>query len=519
MNKHSYVVGLMTIVALTGCGKSLKITPQGQAVVTQTKVEFSKRRAREAAEKKAADLVAKHESIVSLQDTSGKLTILSDLDVTQVNGQLPYVDQADPFQDIGYPSLSVKNLGGNGVAPSSDGFIIQSNLVFRAIVQLPPEANKNAITAVNAITLKLRGVTLNTDGNVSSASLADQVLCFFESKKCIGKLDTDAKTNLNQTYLSDINASFSQISDFEAIHTINQDDVNESKVFSYTGAAKSGPAELDLDLKALLGLSNTSDAISWLYKNSVEFDTQSNFRKFRFSLGNNIYAAEGELVVDVTTDKTQLSKVADVSVVTPKDNSDATRLIVALSANATEVKDVIESADEGELALDSTGTTLTSGSIDKLTSFAKGLTAQSTAIKELIIIARYDLSNTTGEDKAAALALGKAISDELIALKVPKTFKITLGSHQAVQSSCAPTLECSADRGVEFRVNLKNNITTSDKDPIKVALKASLGGIFKDDSSAIRAQAQAALAPSSAAAVTSSSSAASTADADSADCN
>ncbi len=464
MKTQSYVLGLMTVLALSGCGHSMQMTQQGQALATQVKSDYLKLQTKQDLARLRADRAKKHQVELPLKDLSGKLTPVSDTDLKDMQGNLPYVDQDSPSQDIGNPSFVVKE--------SRDGFVSGSNLIFRAVTnQLPAEANKNAITEVKSIVLKLRGVTLSADESITSASLANQMLCFFEKKTCIGTVEKDPSSNVNVTYSTTENAAFAAINKFATSNSVSPDSVDEWKIFSYQGAsantaATSAPlAELDLDLKSLLNLSS-KDAIEWLYDNSVAYDTDGNTRKFRFVMGNNVYVKEGELEIELETDSKLLPASYVPTTVAPATQGDDSRVLSLASQAFTDVNDVIERVGEGVIKLDDTGKALDDASNAKVKDLADLLVQNEKSIQQVTVFV-----------PAGSNLLASLVTAVLTTQTKDVGMKIEGANFPAKTPNCTGS-DCIALPALEFRIDLKPKASTDDKNSIKTSLKGALDGIF-----------------------------------------
>lgn len=357
--KSNFFLGFMTFAALAGCNKTLELTPKGQEVVTQTKINQQKKMAREGALREAADFKRRGVSRVDVNRTDGTLDLLSDLDVSEVSGGLLFSDPTPyAFRDISRPSFAIQNSVNGSSSNASLGFVKQSNLVFRSIVKMPPRLTPNAVKSIDGITLTLTGVRVSAVSGTSSVTLANQILCMFQHKECSGIFPTDSSSSFNTAAgYTALNANFSSLakeSDFILTHTIRediQDSANlDSTLFSYVSA--DGTGTLTLDLMQIFGISTQAEALQWLDRYSVNYDQKGYFRKFRFILGNSIYADSGKLTVQMTVDPSQVPADYASARAVPAISNDALRVIANTDWQGTkDVKDLVYKIDFGSLGV------------------------------------------------------------------------------------------------------------------------------------------------------------------------
>ena len=224
--------------------------------------------------------------LTSLAD--GTLGPLSDYDL-----------KVDPvLSEVGLPFLEKEGFE-KSFSTFSHPEQVQKNLVFRALLQIPPQAS---IRSVKTLKLKLKGVKVSA--TQPDSIFEGQSLCLLDSKICLGskpELAKEGESGGNPKFWMDatvypeglpLKTEFKEISAGEA----------GSKVYS------TASGEWEFDLMELLHLSGKS-AIGFLVKQSNDYSApEAGFRKFRFSIGNRISAEGGELLVEYDLDQNSIPK-------------------------------------------------------------------------------------------------------------------------------------------------------------------------------------------------------------------
>ncbi len=308
------ILGLVSFVMISACGKNMQLTVQPQA---------AKANAAKAAKAAQNTLNKTNQSAGSAALNDGKLTALSEFDLKNVKDGYPFTDAGDnSVRTLGSPSHFLNKDG------TQQGIIKNSNLVFRAIKQVPP---LEAIDEVETLELRFKGVRLNLNTDQSEVSLAKQVICVLDTKQCAGDPASDTaeeKANLNMNFwksqgvVSTPEKPFEDISGFKVEYSLP----DGSKTFVYSpnsanatqanGAianakvaapVTTGNEELVINLKEVFGLKDKEAVKQWVMNNSTAY-ADGSYRKFQFVIGNNFYAQEGELRITFMTDAKKMPK-------------------------------------------------------------------------------------------------------------------------------------------------------------------------------------------------------------------
>jgi outer membrane protein OmpA-like peptidoglycan-associated protein len=291
---RSHIVTLMTLLALTACGKNMHVGIGGAAKGTDNgkpgTIDASKQSndAKNDGSKTdlKADLVSKDPvAKKAAQDAlySGQLHPYSKFDLSELVSKRPYLnaaDEANAVRVIGEPSAMDKDSG--------LGFVKDSNLVFRAIVPVP---KKEDIKSILNFELELKGLRLfdRNGSELKSTDLSEQVLCIADSKICSGSVpsaDAD-KQNMNPEFWDASTFANDEFSKIVLDQVLN---------YGKNGAVFESSKPIVLDMKKLFGLEKLSpgELIDWIYANSTEY-AEPGYRKFRFVMGNNLFLEAGTL--------------------------------------------------------------------------------------------------------------------------------------------------------------------------------------------------------------------------------
>ena len=220
----------------------------------------------------------------------GRLTAFSDFDDSDPaldRHAYPFLSDSDQVpSSFGKPGKSMQGADGKAIAYQESG-----NFAFRAIDQIPPAAS---IQSVKSIQLRLEGVRIFVPDSEGDP-LKNQILCLIETRTCLGRKPDGADAGINPDFFTDAK-------------TFDEAFRNSAAIFTESTGIKGGKllSPKDgvwmLDLKALFKLDD-STAKDFLLKNSTEFSSaDAGFRKFRFILGNRIFAAGGSLQLEFALD-------------------------------------------------------------------------------------------------------------------------------------------------------------------------------------------------------------------------
>lgn len=282
---RSRILTLMALIALTSaCGKNLSVV-MGNADGTATEkpastIDTTKDGINGGVK---VDLVGKKAGTTAANDVARTNVLVIDaVEEASLDGKLhPYskFDLADPTAKrlfanegpyatrvIGMPAVTDKD---NGI-----GFVKASNVVFRAILQVPAKKDIRNIKKFELVLAGLRLFDAKGSG-LAKKALTDQILCIAETDECSGK---GKKTEV-----------------FSSVELKAMIDYKEQ------GAVFENNSEVTLDMIKLFGLEKLSQAelADWIYANSTEYAT-TGYRKFRFVMGNNVFVEAGELILELS---------------------------------------------------------------------------------------------------------------------------------------------------------------------------------------------------------------------------
>ena len=496
-----YLLGLMSIVMLTACGKSMQLTTKAHNIVAQDKTLANK-------------------LALTGPNIDGQLLPLSQFDSAKLKTNLPFLDASDQInmvRTVGSPAFQI-----DGETTDGAGFVQSSNVVFRAIMQVPPKAE--SIASVDQFKLVLHGVRLYVaSGQKLEDVIANQLLCMLDFKTCAGgKIDLSDK-NINKAYLADANqinqASLALASQFTLVSTLSDGSavyeatpaaaapaiavVTPPTSSSGTGTGASAPkipttdpgttslpttttpmvaasttvnalvaGDLEIDLQSVFGL-KAEEVDQWVIAHSTVFDSTGNYRKFQFVMGNNMYFSSGKLDYEftVSTDKSKVPANWNSAIGTPL-NSDSDLRMSGPSPSLI----AKEKIDATALAFtDDKSAILNSASLEKLKAFSVVLIANQDSIGKIRVTSVMDLgdgkpaSKQLGINRATAVA--KALTDNGV-----KAAQILASKSEVVKTSaCAPLAVCLKDRMIDIKVSKAPGLA-SDK---SISLSKTLSDALK----------------------------------------
>ena len=454
--RNSNLLGIMSIVMLSACGKGMELIKANPDVVAQ---------------KNAIEQSKKMQALIADQ-TDGKLYPLSAFDMRNLANHLPFLNVDDKGVET---AEAVVQIGG---ATNAEGYVKNSNVVFRAIERVAPAAN---VTEVSAFNLVLKGVKIySADGKVD-ATLSKQVLCLVDKTVCAGAAPSSSDANANQAFWKNVATNAYPLADAAAFG--NALPIETGSVYTYIGVqapATSTPAtattasatteasdavadatttvvtkdgvDLIIDLKKAFAL-NDKDVPAWMIDHSTAFDKKGVYRKFQFSLGNNLYVREGQLVYTSKTDQNEpadyRSAMVDLANGAPDVSVFLSKAPVTVSVKAVPNKDATVTVQalfgESVFAYDEQQD-LTDDAQAKLQSISDFLAADKDSFGSMQVGVRMD----KGTEAGASLVIAKQRADKVF--EVLKSQKIVLvptlkSSIVIKKSKCVATVkECANDR-------------------------------------------------------------------------
>ncbi len=283
MSKKEIIV-LLSVFSLVACGKS-----QVEAV------------SGESGKQSGAGILSVMENpgMESATLTDGTLGPLSDYDLKDdaliKESGLPFLDKGGVEKS--FSTFKHRKNGTAKVRSEKQGEIsysLHSNLVFRAIRQLPPRA---AILDVTAFKLRLSGVVVHAKKDQKPEE--GQVLCLLDGKVCAGsrpesnQASKEGESGTNPKFWSD---AMVYPGDFLKSSWLSEISSSED------GVVYSAREELEIDLMEVFHLARGTSAVDFLFKHSEAYSMEeSGFRKFRFALGDRVLADGGELILEFET--------------------------------------------------------------------------------------------------------------------------------------------------------------------------------------------------------------------------
>jgi hypothetical protein len=284
MMSRKEIIVLMSVFSLVACGKS-----QVEAV------------SGESGKPSGAGILSVMESpgMESATLTDGTLGPLSDYDLKDdaliKESGLPFLDKGGVEKS--FSTFKHRKNGTAKVRSEKQGEIsysVHSNLVFRAIRQLPP---RTAILDVTAFKLRLSRVVVHAKKDQKPEE--GQVLCLLDGRVCAGsrpesnQASKEGESGTNPKFWSD---AMVYPGDFFKSSRLSEISSSED------GVVYSAGKELEIDLMEVFHLARGASAVDFLFKHSEAYSLEeSGFRKFRFALGDRVLADGGELILEFET--------------------------------------------------------------------------------------------------------------------------------------------------------------------------------------------------------------------------
>jgi hypothetical protein len=477
--RNNYILGLMSVMMFaTACGKSMSVTAKSNDLAKK-----------EMAAGKAAT------------DSDGKLLPLSVYDLKQANKIFAFNDAANNTarSTIGSPTFSTGT-------SSHDGYVTNSNLVFRAIKLVPTTAS--TIQSVSSFKLVLRGVTVYAAADQVETVIGKQILCILDTKNCAGGKQDASDTNLNANFWKVaaptlVASTFLNANDFQSLLPVGTDVVYSYQGSSALPAPSAAPSvsptssatvipELTIDLQKLFNIAD-ADMPAWIFKNSTVFDSTGNYRKFQFELGNNIYAREGQLELVINNASTTNLIENATAMVNPvngvKDLNQASDMNDGVKVKIDSSKGIqktILTIDEANLGFTDAVTAIPSDeAVKKLNDFSTMIVGMKDSVASIAITDQMDMGADVKANTATAKARASAVVAALIKDGVSSTV-IGAGSTRVVvaaKSKCSGGGVCTQDRMVGIHVTLKAGLTPAQSQALTAQIANSKTTIFSASSS------------------------------------
>ncbi|NDG85630.1 MAG: hypothetical protein EBX52_11435 [Proteobacteria bacterium] len=296
MMKSNWIGLVCAVIALTACGKSLRVTQKpaglngaGQGggnnritspIATQTLGAISQADAKEISDKKLA-----------LPFTSGE-------------------DKVD-FRTIGSPT---------GKSSKDAAFVKSNNVVFRSIINVPKAEQVEEVKSLS-LTLENWSLVESKEGAAPESTILCLVGGETIKKSCFGKvkLETALETKDSEPVAGEASgadpASSGGANPIEIkAAKANAEFFNDLKIAAGVDTKMEESGEIaatkekimvakkvEIDLLKVFGI-KPADALKWITDNSVDFDGKGH-RKVRFVMGDQLYASGGSLVLNVTMKK------------------------------------------------------------------------------------------------------------------------------------------------------------------------------------------------------------------------
>ncbi len=226
-----------------------------------------------------------------LANTDGQLTQISVKDYSEMQTALLFDNGTgtDAIRSVGVPACK-----------DPVGYVKKSNLMFRAVMYFPKAEEISEITNAQLILHKV--VRHSENGGRDSTSLKDQVLCLYGNngkQYCSGEIEYN---KVNSKVLNANNEIRSRaFADAQVSKNIPNNAFQNLSTTEMDAGAKLAEGDLVLDLAEIFNLgtiqnnpTNMDNFVDFLIDNSEEY-SHTGYRKFRFTLGNNVYFESGQL--------------------------------------------------------------------------------------------------------------------------------------------------------------------------------------------------------------------------------
>jgi hypothetical protein len=320
MNKN-WIGLLCAVFALSACGKSLRVTQKPGAGLNNAGSNVDQ------GGKQQGD---QPPPPANAPLATQKLIPISIADAKEISGkklELPFVsgEEKVDYRTIGSPT---------GKSSTGVDFVKSNTVVFRALIHVP---KADQVEKVNSLTLTLQNWSLVTPKG--STAPENTVLCLIggetTKKSCFGKVKLEAapvkadaaegsevlsegtQFETAQAEPTDVQADpaspasapieikaaqvnaefFKDLKVAEGVETKMEDSGEISETQDKVKVRKTA----EIDLLKTFGI-KPEDAMKWINDNSVDFDGKGT-RKVRLVMGDQLYAASGSLILNVTVKK------------------------------------------------------------------------------------------------------------------------------------------------------------------------------------------------------------------------
>lgn len=244
-------------------------------------------------------------SLGGKQKQIGKLETLEGISVwdeekTLTESKLPYLNPEK--------STGVRNLGNPvfKIAGTEEGFVSQTNLLFRALVYVPANAE---VKSVKKFELVLNGLRkFEKTGEASSKKMSGQIICLIApSKVCSGEKDLLEDKNINDAFFAESTIQNQMFSSLE-LQDLYQIKGNEK----LANGTLQGLDEVSLEMPALFGF-ELENSLDWIRNHSLEY-AQGGFYKLTFVAANRTYFKSGKVVLELEVNGDSVQVEAPVEV-------------------------------------------------------------------------------------------------------------------------------------------------------------------------------------------------------------
>ncbi len=449
----NFIALICAVLALSACGKSLHLSVK--ATDSGLKVE-------------TPNAVTKPTTPLAVV-VDGQLAPFSDFDQQQLGGMLPYLNKEDLAN-------SVRTLGEPAFTEVKDsvalGYVKRSNLVFRAVLQVPP---KDAITKVDRFAIQLKGLRKFSEKQDDAKTLSKQVLCILDTRSCSGeKADSTPKEkqNLNPEFWSKATLASDSFSSIKTGQVLLNNAVTGESISTPEADTSLGftEGEETIDMRTLFGLEKLTDAelVDWIYANSTAY-AEPGYRKFRFVMGNNVYFDSGDLILQVEEDDkklpTDFSQAPGKPVngdqdLSPVKLDPATPSVGGVPAVHTDLEVVLIFE---KLKFETGVTQISKRDAERIRATGLILSKKQNLIEGLKVVGQTDPLGTPEQNLKLSLKRAQGVMNILKQVGVPSALMEAQGLGEVKASSCLPWDYCPEDRTISLQFQLSRALTKDQK--------------------------------------------------------
>jgi hypothetical protein len=464
--KKNWIGLLCAVLALSACGKSLRVTQKPAAGTPNSGANTGQNIKQDGPNGAPVDQALGAISTADAKDPLIKLPFKSG-------------EEGVPFRTMGSPT---------GRAQDGIGYARSTNVLFRAILNVPKEESVKAITS---FTLKLSDLTRVVKDGSAATGLSGQMLCMAETKVCSGEAPKAPEVKLESEVQPENEGEGSEVPELNPSEdpkpvvikdaTLESGVTFASDLFSKIEMAESlkisetskdsilvlkknadGKREVELDMLKLFNISNTpKDVIKWINDNSQEY-AEGGYRKIRFVLGDQVYAAAGTLVLAFEANG-KPAEINAMGALKVKDD-DQNLTIETVKEPEAQVEAAVEMEDS---SVSATGTTRISDG--KLTAEAnKRIEAAAKAIDDFMkanpdAAIKSVSANCQSAGNATSLQKMKDKVNAELSKIAALTGKITIqpGAANSRPSQIEISVELKSKKGSEAKSNLENALKTA----------------------------------------------------------